>query len=126
MTIRVNERGTFEYKCRLVDEDGELLVPVSLSTLTLTLYDKSTDAIINSRDDQSVLNANGGTLYSTLQTDAEDNEYNFAWNSDPADSPIVTAGSETEVHVALFEWTYGAEAGSHQVYIRVVNLNKRP
>ena len=126
MTIRVNERGTFEYKCQLVDENGDLLVAASLTTLVLTLYDRATDAIINSRDEQSVLNANGGTIYSSLQTDADGNEYNFAWNSEPADSPIVTAGSETEMHVALFEWTYGSDAGSHQVYIRVVNINKRP
>lgn len=52
--------------CRIVvtftDYDGTNILAASIATLECTLKDAETGTVINGRDDQSVANANGGTL----------------------------------------------------------------
>lgn len=61
----------------LTDKDGTAIVSGNLSYLKLTLWDKRTGSIINSRDAQSILNENGGSLSAsgvlTLKLSPDDN-----------------------------------------------------
>ena len=99
------------------DEDGVALADTDLTTLTVTLYNKATGAIINSRTDVDILNDNNGTV---------DGSGNGTWKALPADNPILATGRSREEHVAYFEWTWnaGADAGGHEVIFTVVNLLK--
>jgi hypothetical protein len=98
----------------LTDEAGAAVPAAQLTTLTLTLYDKVTGSIINGRNAQNVLNANGVTVSAAGA---------LAWTMDPLDNPIVTAGSSKERHVALFKWTYGAgKKGNAEVHVDVTDV----
>lgn len=114
-----NQNSNAKYSCVLKDENGAAIPAASMNTLTLTLTDQATGAVINGRTNQSVLNVNGGTL---------DSSGNFAMTFGFADNPIVTAGSVAlgaiERHVALFKYTYNSSAGKeeHQVVIAVLRL----
>lgn len=110
----------------IVEDESETPIPAaSLDTLTLLLYDQtteldspgSTSAVINGRNRQSILNANGGTV---------DASGNLALILTPADNVIINTGRPLERHVALFEYTYGAglKAGKQEVLIDVVNLSR--
>lgn len=115
----VNERTTARYTVTFEDEAGDPIPAADLTTLALTLYDRATGAVINSREAQDALNANGVTVSSAGV---------LAWTLDPADNAVVgeVAVGNVEVHVALFEWTWdsGAKAGRHEVEIAVLNLGK--
>jgi len=98
------------------DETGAVIAGSALTTLTLTLYDYVVPAtIINSRNAQNVLNANGVTV---------DASGNLTYLMDPADNPINDTTLSKENHVALFQWTWaaGAKAGKHEVIITVENF----
>lgn len=116
--LRVNEKATFKYTATLVDETGAAIGPGGITTLTATLYDQLTGAIINGRNNQNVLNANQFVLTSAASS-------NLTFDSLVADSPMVNATLETEVHVLLIQWTYGVGLGGNkEIAIRVVNINK--
>lgn len=116
-TFWVNEKVTALYTADVQDHEGNAIAGSSLDTLTLTLYDKSTSDIINSRNAQNVLNTNGVTV---------DGSGNLSWVMDPDDNAIITATSKVEKHIALFMWTWdsGNKAGKHEVTIQVKNLTK--
>jgi hypothetical protein len=110
---RVTDRVTFVVR----DSSGAAIPQASLTTITLTLYDKLTDGIINSRNDQNVNNANQVTIGA---------DGTLVWDTVAADNAIINPNLAVEEHVALFEWTYsaGAKAGKHEAIIRVVNLGQ--
>ena len=116
-TYWVNEKITARYTADVQDHVGNAIAGSSLTTLTLTVYDKSTGDVINSRDAQDVLNTNGVTV---------DGSGNLIWVIDPDDNAIVTSTSKVEKHIALFEWTWdsGNKEGKHEVVIQVKNLTK--
>lgn len=116
-TYWVNEKVTAKYSAILQDEDENALSSSDIQTLTLTLYDKSTGTIINSRNAQDVKNTNGVSV---------DGSGNVIWVMEPDDNAIVTATSKVEKHIALFQWTWnsGAKAGRHEIVIQVKNLTK--
>jgi len=110
----------------VVEDETETAIPgASLDTLTLHLYDQTselaspgtTDAVINGRYKQNILNANGCTV---------DSSGGLAMVFTPADNQIVNTGKSTERHVALFEYTYaaGLKAGKEEVLIDVVNYSR--
>ena len=103
--LRINERTSGRYLAKLRTETLALLTPADLTTFRLRLYDKDTGTVLNNRNWQDVLNANGVTLYSTLQTAADGKTYNLAWTLAPADNAVVTDGDGHEEHVALFHAT---------------------
>lgn len=115
------EGQTGQYSFSLVDENDAAILLADLATLTLKLYDVSTDGIINSRNAQNVLNANNVTVSSGGAV---------VWSIQHADNVI--AGSPDrgtyETHIALFEWTWygGAKYNSHELELQVLNLNKVP
>ena len=118
---KINELTSFQYTGTLKDETDTVIPLADLTTLTLTIYNLATLAVINSRSHQDIKNTNGGTFHATsgLLTMV------FA----PDDSPIIDGDldfGEWEEHVALFEWTWdsGAKGGNHQITLYVVNLGK--
>lgn len=113
--------GTFIFTGTLVTEDGVTPIPDgSLETLTLTLVDERTREVINSRNAQDVLNANGVTVDETTGE--------LTWVSSAADNPFVKLApppleGEIERHLAIFEWTWNdgsnALSGARKVFIFV-------
>lgn len=102
------------------EEDGVTVIPNgTLTALALTLFvDDGNDTIINSRNAQDILNANGGVI----EADGR-----IVFTLAPADNPIVDAALPFERHIALFEWTWGSgKAGKFQLILVVRNLQQVP
>lgn len=82
------------------DMDGDAIVKASLATLTVTLYDRTTLAVINSRSAQSVKDTNNGTVATdgtlTLRLGASDNVIV---------GTSVAVGA-LEEHVVRLQWTW--------------------
>ena len=113
-----------KYTATITDADGNALPLADLGTITLTLYDVGSDAIINSRDKQNVKNTNDVTIAATGGL--------LTWLLQDVDNPIV-AGTTTLIqtrqhHRALFEYTYSGDGspGKHEFNIYVLNLGKVP
>jgi hypothetical protein len=123
------ERTTTRLLLTLTDVDGvTALTNLSsvLTTFALTLFDQATGQIINTRQGQSVKNANGFSVYDTLQTDPVTGQtYNVLGRLDPADNAIVGTGA-IETHIAEFTWTWGSplKTGGGDVAIPVRNRTK--
>jgi hypothetical protein len=123
--FQARESSTARLTAIIEDETATAIPAASLQTLTLMLYDQttqlaspgSTTAIINSRNRQNVLNINGCTI---------DSSGNLEMILTPADNQIVNSLKDLERHVALFEFTYaaGLKAGKEQILIDVVNLSR--
>lgn len=117
--ITINEGNIALVSGTLTDEAGDAVPLASLSTLTLTLYDRATDTIINSRTAQSILNTNGGTFAATSGA--------FTLTLSSNDNPIVTsalAAGRTETHIGLVEATWaggGYWSGIIRVLVRQVH-----
>ncbi len=115
--LQVNELTTARYQTTLLDEAGDGILSGSFVSLSLTLYNLETGAVINSRNSQNVLNANNVTISgSGLLT----------WTLQPNDNSII--GSEkTEHHKAMFEGIYSTnKAVRTEIGIVVTNLTKVP
>lgn len=99
------------------DLDGAALGASALDTLTLTLHDECTQAIINEREAQDVLNVNGGEV-----TEAGV----FTLRLDPDDTVILDDDNAKEWHVALLTWTWTVNSveytGRAEIKHRVKNL----
>lgn len=114
--FKVNEGVSARYTARLVDENNNGIGGNSLTSLTLTLYDKKTDTIINARDKQNVLNANGVTVSNTG---------GLTWTLTANDNAMVSNTASAEIHVALFEWEWAPNgSGKHEFLIQVQNLRR--
>jgi len=115
--FNVREKTTRRYTAALKDETGAAIGGGVISSLKLTLYNRADGAIINSRNQQNVLNANGVTI---------DDSGNLTWTIEPADNPIIDATLSYEEHIALFElgWSSDAKKNNHEFIIRVENVNK--
>lgn len=127
----INEQTTGVYRGTIVDEGGAMLPGSTLSTLTLTLYAKTSagNQYINSRNEQNVLNDNGVTVYDALQTDTLSDgstvSYNLKWIIDVDDTTLVNSSLKVERHFALFEWTWPTtKAGKREVILAVQNLTE--
>jgi hypothetical protein len=120
--VTVNEGNVVLLSGTLLDEESAPVPVAALGTMTLTLYDLATDAIINSRDGQNILNLNGGTFAPTSGA--------FELTLGSADNPIVTPAAipvgQTETHIALLEstWSGGGWCGIARILVRQVH--RRP
>jgi len=101
------------------DENGAALPAASLTTLELTLYDKASGTIINTRNNQNALNANNVTV---------DGSGNGKFQTVAADTAILDATKPMEEHVTKFKWTWasGTKVGFWEIVHFVENLNKNP
>jgi len=121
------ERTTSRIIFLLTDTDGVTgLANLStvLTTFKLTLYERYTLTVINSRSGQDVKNTNGFTVYDTPQTDPVTGEtYNVLGRLDAEDNALVGT-KNLETHIAQFEWTWGTplRTGRGAVAIPVQNM----
>lgn len=123
------EGSTMNLLIIITDVDG--VTPLGnaalvLTALTLTLFESLTDAIINTCNKRSILNANGGLVYNTLQTDPNGNQYNILVQLSIDDMKCL-GPNKNEGHVALIEWTWGTnpvKGGKHEIAFSVANFTK--
>ena len=115
LALVLAENATARLQADIIDEEDLPIPSLELGALTVTLYLRSDPrVIINSRNEQSVFNVNGGTFGET--------DGRFVWIMDPEDNAIVgrTRATRIEDHIALFEWTYGVgKQGNQEFVIRV-------
>ncbi len=119
--MKTKEKTGAVYTAYLKDADGTVIPLGNIGTITLTLYDVSSGDIINTREDQDVLNANNVTIHATSGL--------LTWEMQADDNPIVSASLRVgakEHHKALFEFAgnFTASPGKHEVDIKVLNLGK--
>ena len=113
---RINEATTGRYAATMYDETGAVIDGTALTTLTLTLYDKRTNSIVNSRNAQSVKNANGVSV---------DSAGTLTWTIAKEDT-VVVGTSQVERHVAVFigTWDTGTKKFTNEVEFDVINLKR--
>lgn len=87
----------------LKDAAGVAIAKASVSSITVTLTDAGSGSVVNSRNGQNVLDANGGTLDATSGA--------FAWTITSSDTTLVDANGDSEEHTADFTVT-GTFTGS--------------
>lgn len=118
VTYEVAEASSAIYRARLLDDTTGLPIPVT--ELRLTLYQaegvKVPTEILNGRDDQNVLNANGITY------DPSTGE--LLWRITPEDMAIQDPTRAFERHVALFLARYPGGRTRREVHLRVRNLRR--
>ena len=119
ITSEIAEGVTARITGTILDDTGTPIPTAALTTLKLTLFDKRSLAILNSRSAVSVLNTAGGTV---------DSNGLLTMILSPADNAIVAQSPVSETHVALFTWTYnaGAATGRAQVEFTIANLSLVP
>jgi hypothetical protein len=112
----INEGSSATYEADFVDVDGSAVIDVA--SINFTLFDLKTNIIINKRKNIDVLNVNGGAF-----TPADGH---FKLNLTDMDNPVLNQRLRIEEHLGLFKFKYngGAKAGSHQVVIQVLNINR--
>ena len=112
----INEATTGRYTATMYDETGAVIDGTALTTLTLTLYDKKTGTVINSRNALNALNANGVAVTSAGA---------LTWTIAKEDT-IVVGTAQMEWHVAVFSgtWSSGAKRFVHEIEMRVVNIKR--
>jgi hypothetical protein len=111
----VTEHSTASYSCTLLDHTNQPIPGPALSSLTLTLYDRVSDAVLNGRDNQDVLNANDVTV---------DGNGVLTWLLQPADTAMHDSTLGSEVHVALFTITWPGGHFHHEVSFHIQNLHR--
>lgn len=121
--LKTKERTGAVYTAILEDADGTAIPLTNITAITITLYDVSSGDIINSRNDQDVLNDNDVTIHATSGL--------LTWDMQADDNPIVSSSLEVdkeEHHKALFEFVgnFTASPGKHEFDILVLNLGKVP
>ena len=97
--VLIDEGDSLDVVATFKDGSGSAIAKASISALTATLYNKDTEAAINSRNAQSVLDANDGTV-------ASDGTLTLRLNA--SDSPIVgdLETDEVEEHILDLAWTW--------------------
>jgi hypothetical protein len=119
-SFQIDEQETGLYTATIVGNDGITPLPGAvLSTLVLSLYaikSDGTDAVINARNRLNVLNAGNVTISAGGK---------LTWNIQVADTTLIE-DIAFERHYALWEWTWPAGAGKHEVLVIVRNLHRVP
>lgn len=119
-TFNFLERASGRITGTLVGADGVTPIPGStLTTLTATLYtDDDAHTIINGRDNQTILGANGGSV---------DEFGAFILVLSPADNAILDDALPDERHTLLIQWTWPTnQAGKFEAILAVRNLVRVP
>jgi hypothetical protein len=117
--VPINELNSWSFTADLTKDDGTALGPTALETLTLTLYDVATNAIINAVDHVDIKNTGRGSL---------DAAGHLIVSLESADNPIVTTALPKEKHKALIigTWADGTGYTSQEILFTVANINKVP
>jgi len=119
-TFDILEQSTGQYTATVVGNDGVTALPgATLATAALTLYVIKTDGSIgyvNSRNAQNILNANNVTISAAGL---------LTWTIQTGDTTLIEA-LPFERHIALFEWTWPAGSGKHEMVLVVKALAEVP
>ncbi len=112
------EGKTAKITAVIEDEDENGVALANLTTVTLTLFEDRSKAIINSRNQTDIKNAGPGVISTTGG--------NLTLTLTPDDMAILVASNDAERHVAFIEWTYssGTKSGGHEIAFTVTNLAK--
>jgi len=114
----IAERSTRKYTVTLKDEEGSS--PSTLDSLAVTILDVDSAGVegtpINGRDDQDILNVNGGTYAAGL----------ISLTLAPADNVVVNTGQASEIHRLTLDarWNGGAGRENWEVDLTIDNLSK--
>jgi len=138
--ITIQEGESCNLKGTLKDTGGDTIS--SPATLTLTLYDESTGVIVNSRNEQNVLNLNGGSVTSgnyVIELDSSDTQIvgsltegerqvrvarlSFTWNDGDG---IRTGIEEFSFPIQRLKSTVGVGSGSQEVVITITDADGDP
>jgi hypothetical protein len=113
----VPEQTTVRITGAIVDEAGAALGSTTLTTLTMTLYSRTTGLPLIGAAQQNILNTGKGSI---------DGTGNFVLTLPPSDNAIVsTPAPAVEPHEILLEWTWpSGKAGKHRIQFSVRNLSK--
>lgn len=117
---QIDERETGQYTATITGNDGVTPLPgATLSSLLLTLYvikQDGTEAVVNSRNQQSVLNANNGTVSAGGL---------FTWIIQSGDTAIIESFLQFERHYCLLEWAWPTgNQGKGEFILNVKNLRR--
>lgn len=104
------------YAAVMVDENDVPMGPGAFTTLTLSIVDTLSGAIINGVDNVNILNTGRGTL---------DANGNLTVAFLAADMAPYNAEDDQEQRSLVFGWTYngGAKVGAHQVDFQLQALS---
>jgi hypothetical protein len=101
---------------QFVDKDGVTPIPAAvLTTLTLSIVDTGSKAIVNGVSARPILNADRGTV---------DNQGNLTIALQALDTALLNAADEQEFRSLVIDWTYnaGANVGRCQVNFVIAGL----
>jgi len=117
-TLQVIEGSTADFTATLVDDNGNPVPLASLTSLQLTYEDDFTGTVINSRQDQDVLNTNNCTFGVT--------DGLFTWHIQPEDTVVLDSNLRFETHSAILTWVWsgGSNQQRYQFYLQVENVGK--
>ncbi len=123
-----NEKDTPVLYLLVKDHTGTAVNLTAADSVTLTLWEESTETVVNSRTAQDVKNANGVTVYATTQTitvDGVTTSYNIMWPTVILDNAII-GKRLPEKHIATFVviWSSGTKRSTHEVFWHLNNLTK--
>lgn len=112
------EGTTGLYTFTLIDDVGDGIDASFLTSLTLTYYDRATQAIVNGRDTQNALNANDVTV---LTDPGPPLVTTVTWELQPDDTVIVNEALQSEYRVIQFRWSWdsGTRHGASEVQFAV-------
>lgn len=102
-TLEMTEGTTPDFTTVLLDNNNQSVAGSVLDTLTLTYYQEYTHTIINGRNVQNVLQANGITV---------DEDGNLLWELSLLDTVILNDALATEPHIAFFEFSWPGALGT--------------
>lgn len=109
----VPEGSSRMYEATLKDYAGDPVPLAAVASITCTLRDLSSDQIVNSRNDQSVLNTNGGTLHASSGL--------FQMVFGPDDT-VAIGSTRQQQRRATFKVVYSSGRENHEVIFTVYNL----
>lgn len=117
---QIDERETGQYTATITGNDGVTPLPgATLSSLLLTVYvikQDGTEEVVNGRNQQSVLNANNGTVSAGGL---------FTWTIQSGDTAIIESFLQFERHYCLLEWGWPTgNQGKGEFILTVKNLRR--
>lgn len=118
LIIELTEGETPRYTGTLRDEAGTVVPAASLSAARLTLYSVHSNAIVNGRSNQNVLNANDVTIGAAGE---------LQWKLREADTLLIDVPKPVRGHykaVFVFEWSDAQSVPRQLVWVVTMYINR--
>src|SRR5262245_64846184 len=125
LTETLIEGSSGLYSFTLVDEAGDAIDAGFIDTLTLTLYDRDSDEIVNARDGQNILNVNDGSVTTDPGPPVTTT---VILEIQPEDTVILNQNRVIEYRVLSFRWTWdaGNRTAGHVIQFGIENVEHWP